>query len=150
MSDRFDTFTDGAKRALVRAQTEALRRRHTHIGPEHLLLGLTGSDAGTAARILTALGVDRHHVRRAVAGALDRSQVRVSGALRLTPRAKRVIALAVAEADRLRDRHIGPEHLLLGLVAAGEGVVAGVLTRLGVELEPARAAVRRRRAGSGL
>ena len=141
--DRFDAFTAEAKRALARAQTEALRRRHTHIGPEHLLLGLTGSDAGTAARVLTTLGVDRHDVRRAVAGALDGGQVRVRGALRLTRRAKRVIALAVEEADRLRHPQIGPEHLLLGLLRGGDGLAAGALQRRGLTLAQVRVQLHR-------
>ena len=101
-----------------------------------------GAETGAAARVLTALGVDRHRVHRAVAGALERSQVRVGGPLRLTPRAKRVIALAVAEADRLRHRRIGTEHLLLGLLREGDGIAADALQRLGVTRAQVRTQLR--------
>ena len=137
--DRFDAFTARAKRALGRAQTEARRRHHTHIGPEHLLLGLTGPEAGTAAQVLATLGVDRRQVQHAVEGTLDRGRVRVRGSLRLTPGAKRVIRLAVEEADRLRHTHIGTEHLLLGLLCGGDRLAAGALQRLGVTPAQVRA-----------
>jgi ATP-dependent Clp protease ATP-binding subunit ClpC len=66
MSDRFDRFTDGAKQALMGAQRAAQRLSHTHIGTEHLLLGLVAEGQGIAAGLLTSLGVGPAAVRAAV------------------------------------------------------------------------------------
>jgi ATP-dependent Clp protease ATP-binding subunit ClpC len=105
-------------------------------------------EAGQALAVLRELGAEPDHVRRAVEAVLTRGDHMVIGDISLTPRAKKVIELTVAEARRLRQNHIATEHLLLGLVAEGEGIAAGVLTSLGVGLEAVRAAVRRRRDAS--
>jgi ATP-dependent Clp protease ATP-binding subunit ClpC len=149
VSDRFDKFTDGAKRALVRAQEEAQRFNHNSIGTEHLLLGLVRAEEGRAVAVLRELGAEPDRVRRAVEAVVGRGDRMVVGDISLTPRAKKVIELTVDEARRLRHDRIETEHLLLGLVAEGEGIAAGVLTRLGVTLEPVRAAVLRLRDGPG-
>ena len=145
MSDRFDKFTDGAKQVLVGAQRAAQRLNHPYIGTEHLLLGLVDVEAGQALAVLRELGAEPDRVRGAVESVLTRGDHMVIGDISLTPRAKTAIELTVAEARRLRQNHIAPEHLLLGLVAEGEGIAAGVLTSLGIELVAVRAAVPRRR-----
>jgi ATP-dependent Clp protease ATP-binding subunit ClpC len=66
MADQFDRFTEQAKRALVRSQQEAQRLHHTHIGTEHLLLGLAREEAGRPAGVLGSLGVDVERGRREV------------------------------------------------------------------------------------
>jgi ATP-dependent Clp protease ATP-binding subunit ClpC len=149
MSERFDKFTDGAKRVLVSAQQEAHRFNHNYIGTEHLLLGLVRVEAGRALTVLRELGAEPDRVRGAVEAVIGRGDLLVIGDISLTPRAKKAIELTVEEARRLQHDHIDTEHLLLGLVAEGEGIAAGVLTRLGVELEPVRAAVLRLRGGPG-
>jgi ClpA/ClpB-like protein len=123
---------------LTLAQEEAQRFNHNYIGTEHLLLGLVREGDGVAARVLTNLGVRLAKVRDAVEFIIGRGEGLVVGEIGLTPRAKKVIALAVEEARRLNHHYIGTEHLLLGLVREGEGIAAGVLESLGVSLERAR------------
>jgi ATP-dependent Clp protease ATP-binding subunit ClpC len=138
MADQFDKFTEQTKRVLLRSQREAQRLHHTHIGTEHLPLGLVGERAGGAAQVLAHLGVEPPRVRRAVEGGLERGARPVGGDVRLTPGAKRVIELTVEEIRRLGHDHIGTEHLLLGLLRAEAGRAAGVLAGLGVEVERVR------------
>ena len=148
MSDRFDKFTTGAKRVLTLAQEEAQRFNHNYIGTEHLLLGLVRQEEGIAARVLTEVGADLAKVRNAVQYIIRRGDRMVIGDISLTPRAKKVIELAVEEARRLDHRYIGTEHLLLGLVREGEGIAAGVLVSLGATLEAVRTQVLRELSGS--
>jgi ATP-dependent Clp protease ATP-binding subunit ClpC len=141
MSDRFDKFTERARKVLQLAQEEAQRFNHNYIGTEHILLGLVREGDGVAARVLNNLGIELHKVRSAVEFIIGRGDRMVMGDIGLTPRAKRVIELAVDEARRLNHHYIGTEHLLLGLVREGEGIAAGVLESLGVSLEKVRAQV---------
>jgi len=149
VSDRFDKFSPEAKRVLTLAQEEAKRFNHNYIGTEHLLLGLVRQEDGTAARILDAMGVSVRKVRDAVEFIVGRGDRVVIGDISFTPRAKRSLELTVEEARRLGDRSMGPEHLLLGLVAEGEGIAAGVLRSLGVTLEAVRTRVLNELAGTG-
>jgi len=139
MADRFDKFTERARRVLTLAQEEAQRFNHNYIGTEHLLLGLVREGDGVAAKVLANLGVELNKVRSAVEFIIGRGDRAVLGEIGLTPRAKKVIELAVDEARRLNHHYIGTEHLLLGLVREGEGIAAGVLESLGVNLERVRA-----------
>jgi len=138
MADRFDKFTERARRVLTLAQEEAQRFNHNYIGTEHLLLGLVREGDGVAAKVLSNLGVELNKVRSAVEFIIGRGDRANTGEIGLTPRAKRVIELAVDEARRLNHSYIGTEHLLLGLVREGEGIAAGVLESLGVNLERVR------------
>jgi len=139
MADRFDKFTERARRVLTLAQEEAQRFNHNYIGTEHLLLGLVREGDGVAAKVLANLGVELNKVRSAVEFIIGRGDRAVIGEIGLTPRAKKVIELAVDEARRLNHHYIGTEHMLLGLVREGEGIAAGVLESLGVNLERVRA-----------
>ena len=141
MNDRLDKFTERAKKVLVYAQDEATRFNHNYIGTEHLLLGLVREGEGIAAQVLTNLGVELNKVRSAVEFIIGRGERMVVGDITLTPRAKRVIELSIEEARRLGHNYIGTEHLLLGLVREGEGIAAGVLESLGVNLEKVRSQV---------
>ncbi len=145
MADRsFDKFTERARRVLQLAQEEAQRFNHNYIGTEHLLLGLVREGDGVAAKVLGNLGVELTKVRSAVEFIIGRGDRPTSADnIGLTPRAKKVIELAVDEARRLNHHYIGTEHLLLGLVREGEGIAAGVLESLGVSLEKVRAEVNR-------
>src|SRR5438552_7097987 len=96
-----------------------------------------------AAKVLANLGVELNKVRSAVEFIIGRGDRAVMGEIGLTPRAKKVIELAVDEARRLGHHYIGTEHLLLGLVREGEGIAAGVLESLGVSLDKVRAEVTR-------
>ena len=141
MADRFDKFTERARRVLTLAQEEALRFNHNYIGTEHFLLGLVREGEGVAAKALGNLGVELDKVRSAVEVSIGRGDRAVMGEIGLTPRAKKIIELAVDEARRMGHHHIGTEHLLLGMVREGEGIAAGVLESLGVSLDRARAEV---------
>jgi hypothetical protein len=136
--DRFDKFTDRARKLLTLAQDEAQRFNHNYIGTEHLLLGLLRLDEGTAIQVLRNLGVELPRVRTAVEFSIGRGDRAVVGEVGLTPAAKRVIELAIDEARRLGHRYIGTEHLLLGLLREGEGSAARVLESLGVVLDTVR------------
>ncbi len=149
MADRFDKFTERARRVLSLAQEEAQRFNHNYIGTEHLLLGLVREGDGLAAKVLANLGVELNKVRSAVEFIIGRGDRPTSGEVGLTPRAKKVIELAVDEARRLNHHYIGTEHLLLGLVREGEGIAAGVLESLGVNLEKVRAETTRILSQSG-
>ena len=139
MADRFDKFTERARRVLTLAQEEAQRFNHNYIGTEHLLLGLVREGDGVAAKVLSNLGVELSKVRSAVEFIIGRGDRATVGEIGLTPRAKKVIELAVDEARRLSHHYIGTEHVLLGLVREGEGIAASVLESLGVNLEKVRA-----------
>ncbi|MFL5627176.1 MAG: Clp protease N-terminal domain-containing protein [Ktedonobacteraceae bacterium] len=136
--DRFDKFTERARHVLHLSQEEAERFQHNYIGTEHLLLGLLRLESGVAIAVLKNLGVEVSKARAAVEHIIGRGDRIVSGQIGLTPRAKKVIELAVDEARRLNHHYIGTEHLLLGLIREGEGIAAGVLQSLGVNLENAR------------
>ncbi|MDA1228658.1 MAG: ATP-dependent Clp protease ATP-binding subunit [Chloroflexi bacterium] len=138
MASRFEKFSERARRVLSLAQEEAQRFNHNYIGTEHILLGLVRETDGVAARVLSNLGVELHKVRSAVEFIIGRGERSTPGEIGLTPRAKKVIELAVDEARRLNHHYIGTEHLLIGLMREGEGVAAGVLESLGVNLDKVR------------
>src|SRR5213079_1884863 len=141
MADRFDKFTERARKVLQLAQEEAQRFNHNYIGTEHILLGLVREGDGVAARVLNNLGIELHNVRSRVEFIIGRGDRMVMGEIGLTPRAKRVIEFAIDEARRLNHKFIGTEHLLLGLIREGEGIAAGVLESLGVSLAKVRTQV---------
>ncbi len=138
MPSRFEKFSERARRVLSLAQEEAQRFNHNYIGTEHILLGLVRETEGVAARVLSNLNVELVKVRSAVEFIIGRGERPTPGEIGLTPRAKKVIELAVDEARRLNHSYIGTEHLLIGLMREGEGVAAGVLESLGVSLEKVR------------
>ena len=138
MASRFEKFTERARRVLSLAQEEAQRFNHNYIGTEHILLGLVRETDGVAARVLSNLNVELHKVRSAVEFIIGRGERATPGEIGLTPRAKKVIELAVDEARRLNHHYIGTEHLLIGLMREGEGVAAGVLESLGINLDKIR------------
>ncbi len=143
MGSRFEKFSERARRVLSLAQEEAQRFNHNYIGTEHILLGLVRETEGVAARVLSSLTVDLSKVRSAVEFIIGRGEKPAQGEIGLTPRAKKVVELAVDEARRMNHTYIGTEHLLIGLLREGEGVAAGVLESLGVTLDKVRAETHR-------
>src|SRR5258708_37759827 len=127
--DRFDKFTERARRVLSLAQEEAQRFQHNYIGTEHLLLGLVREGEGVAAQVLRNLGVELNKVRSAIEFIVGRGDRIVLGESGLTQRAKKVIELAVDEARRLNHHHIGAEHLLLVLAREEAGMAAAAWER---------------------
>jgi predicted enzyme related to lactoylglutathione lyase len=131
----FERFTDEARRTVVLAQEEARRLDHDYIGTEHILLGLLRAPDGVAARVLGGLDITADAVRGEVERIIGRGSTPPSGHIPFTPRAKKILELALREALRRADDFIGAEHLLIALLREGEGVAARVLVTLGADLE---------------
>ena len=138
MTSRFEKFSERARRVLSLAQEEAQHFNHNYIGTEHVLLGLVREPEGVGTRVLISMGIDLSKIRSAVEFIIGRGEKPTAGDVGLTPRAKKVIELAVDEARQMSHQYIGTEHLLIGLLREGEGVAAGVLESLGVTLEKSR------------
>jgi ATP-dependent Clp protease ATP-binding subunit ClpC len=141
MPSRFEKFSERARRVLTSAQEEAQNLNHNYIGTEHILLGLIREEEGVAAKVLMNQGISLSKVRSAVEFIIGRGEKAPVGEIGLTPRAKRVIELAIDEARHLSHNYIGTEHILLGLLHEGEGVAAGVLDSFGLTIETARTEV---------
>jgi ATP-dependent Clp protease ATP-binding subunit ClpC len=136
----FERFTDRSRRVVILAQEEARMFNHGSIGTEHLLLGIIHEGENVGARALSALGLSLVSVRQHVEEVVGAGRQEAGGHIAFTPRARRVLELALREALQLGHGHIGPEHILLGLVRDGGGVGAQVLARFGADA----AAVRQR------
>jgi ATP-dependent Clp protease ATP-binding subunit ClpC len=130
----FERFTDRSRRVIVLAQEEARLLKHNYIGTEHLLLGMLADGEGDAARTLESLGVTLEAARHEIREILGEGHEPQQGHIPFTPRAKKVLELALREALTLRSQSIGSVHLLLGLIAEGHGVGAQVIERLGAPL----------------
>src|SRR5436190_11118949 len=134
----FERFTDRARRVVVLAQEEARMLNHTHIGTEHLLLGLIHEGEGVAAKALKSLGISLPAVRREVKEIIGRGDQPPPGHIPFTPQAKKVLELSLRESNQLGHSYIGTEHILLGLLREGEGVAAQVLVKMGTDLNRVR------------
>jgi ATP-dependent Clp protease ATP-binding subunit ClpC len=129
-------FTERARRVIQLAHREALRLGHDVIGTEHILLGLLVEGDGVAAHVLTSLGIDLDEVRRRVEQLVGKGQPKEKPVdLPLSPRAKRVLDLAMREARNMGVNYVGTEHILLGLLAEGEGIAAQVLMSMGLDMQ---------------
>jgi ATP-dependent Clp protease ATP-binding subunit ClpC len=133
-------FTARAVRVLEYAQYEAQDLEQNYIGTEHLLLGLLHESEGIAAKALRQLGLDMNLVRERVESVMG-GAAKSSANPYYTPRAKRVMELAVDEARSFGHNYIGTEHILLGLIRENEGVAAQVLISLGADLDIVRSTV---------
>lgn len=135
----FEKFTPRARQVIILARKESDRFNHDYIGTEHLLLGLVRLGQGVAMEVMREMGIDfetlRIEVEKAVGSGPD---TKVGGEVPLTPKAKRVLELAMQEAHKLQHSYIGTEHILLGLIEEGAGVAALVLKNLGVDLQVTR------------
>lgn len=140
-----DRFTKRAKRVLSYAQEEAQGFHHPYIGTEHLLLGLIRDTDGIAGKVLDDLGVKLEQSRQAVEFVVGHGEgaANAERGFELTASTKKILEFALEEAKRLNHQYVGTEHLLLGLVRKGEGVAAGVLEIMGVNLEQVRTQVLR-------
>ena len=134
----FERFTDRARRVIVLAQQEARDLNHNYIGTEHILLGLIQEGEGVAAKALESMGINLEDVRREVIDIIGRGSQPHTGHVPFTPRAKKVLELALREGLQMGHKYIGTEFLLLGLIREGEGVAAQVLIKLGADLPRVR------------
>ncbi len=130
----FGRFTERAQKAILLAQEEAKALKHNYVGTEHILLGIIAEDQGVGAVSLKEFGVNLESARREVVKSIGEGD-HVSELLGFTPRTKRIFELSFLEARNLGHNYVGTEHLLLGLLAEGEGVAIVVLQRLGVDIE---------------
>ncbi len=134
----FEHYTEKAKRVIYLAQEEARNMNHNAVGTEHLLLGLLAEGQGVGAKALEASGIELESVRQSVLNMVKKGIHPVGSEITITPRAKKVLALAQDEAVRWQVNYIGTEHILLGLIREGEGVASQVLTELGANPDKIR------------
>jgi ATP-dependent Clp protease ATP-binding subunit ClpC len=137
----FERFTERARQVVVLAQDEARKLNHNYIGTEHILLGLLREEEGVAAQVLASLGVSIEAVREQVRQIVGQGEAVATGQIPFTPRAKKVLELALREALSFGHNHIGTEHVLLGLARENDGVAARILLDFGVDAERIRATV---------
>jgi ATP-dependent Clp protease ATP-binding subunit ClpA len=145
----FERFTERARQVVVFAQDEARLLKHNYIGTEHILLGLLREEEGLAARVLEGLDVTVEEVRAQVAHIVGEGDEVMTGQIPFTPRAKKLLELALRESQSLGHNYIGTEHVLLGLVRENEGVAARILLDFDVEAETVRNDVLRMLSGPG-
>ncbi|MBN2490494.1 MAG: ATP-dependent Clp protease ATP-binding subunit [Planctomycetes bacterium] len=135
----FDRFTDRARKVMGLARQEAQRFNHDYIGTEHILLGLIQEGSGVAANVLKNMDVELKKIRGEIEKMVKTGPTMVTmGQLPFTPRAKKVLELALEEASNLGHNYLGTEHLLLGLLRESEGIAAQVLMNLGIKLDDVR------------
>src|SRR2546428_4857342 len=134
----FERYTERARRVIFFARYEASQFGSTTIETEHLLLGLIREDKNLTNRFL------RNHssiesIRKEIEGRTTiREKVSTSIDLPLSNECKRILAYAAEEAERLNHRHIGTEHLLLGILREEKCVAAGILHERGLRLNAIR------------
>src|SRR5438067_2437165 len=147
--DLFERFTERARQVVVLAQDEARALKHNYIGTEHILLGLLREEEGLAARVLESLDITVEEVRAQVARIVGQGDEVTTGQIPFTPRAKKVLELALREALSLGHNYIGTEHILLGLVRENEGVAARILLDFDADAEKIRNEIIRMLSGPG-
>ena len=136
-----ERFTERSRQVIVLAQEEARALGHDHLGTEHILLGLLREQEGLGARILGSLDVTVDRVRAQVVQMVGGGEQVTSGQIPFTPRAAKVLELALREVLSLGNSFIGTEHILLGLIDENEGVAAHILSGFGADPEKIRDAV---------
>ncbi len=134
----FERFTEPARQIVVVAQEEARALKHNYIGTEHVLLGLLREEDGLAARVLSSLDVSLEDVRTQVGRIIGQGDEVTAGEIPFTPRAKKVLDLALREALSLGHNYVGTEHVLLGIARENEGVASRILLDAGADGETVR------------
>jgi len=140
----FERYTEKARRVIFFARYEASQFGAPAIEPEHLLLGLMREDKTLTARFLQRAQTSLENIRKEIEGRAPlREKISTSVELPLAPETKRVLAYAHEESDRLQHRHIGTEHLLLGLLREERSMAAEILYERGLRLNAVREEVSR-------
>ena len=129
-----DRFTQGAKHVLEFARRSAAELGHGYVGTEHLLYGLTREGSGVGAKVLRDNGLDVELVRMLIEKYVGIGAAGSAPAQGLTPRAKRVVELALGEANRLGHSYIGTEHLLMGILREHDSAAAKLILSAGANL----------------
>lgn len=125
-------LTNDAKAVLQYAQEAAQKFHHDYVGTEHILLGLVLNTDGIAGLLLNQLGLTPENVTRAIEQHVGWGQDTPSK-LRLTPRTKRAMELAVREANRLEQNYVGTEHMLAGILEEGSGMAVQILEDMDID-----------------
>ena len=131
-SKHLSRFNVHAQHVLSLAREEALALQHSFIGTEHLLLGLLREREGLAALALEKLGIALDPVRAAIEEKIGRGAGPVQEEIDYVPRVRKVLSLALDEAERQGSAYVRTEHILLGIVRDGGGVAADILDTFGV------------------
>lgn len=135
----FEKFTERGRKVIIFAKEEAEKRQNDYLGTEHLLLAILREDDGLPVAILKKMGLTVEELRMEIERNLPAGMNLLTfGDIPFTPRAKKVLELAVEEARLLGHNYIGSEHLLLGLVREEEGIAGKILRNLGANLLGAR------------
>jgi ATP-dependent Clp protease ATP-binding subunit ClpA len=143
----FERFTERGRQVVVLAQDEARALKHNYIGTEHMLLGLLREKEGLAARVLESLDITVEEVRAHASRIVGQGAQATTGEIPFTPRAKKVLELALREALSLGHNHVGTEHILLGIARENEGVAARILREFDADAETIRREVARMASG---
>ncbi|HST51914.1 MAG TPA: ATP-dependent Clp protease ATP-binding subunit [Pyrinomonadaceae bacterium] len=144
----FERYTEKARRVIFFARYEASQFGAPAIEPEHLLLGLMREDKSLTARFLARAQTSLEAIRKEIEGRAPlREKISTSVELPLAPETKRVLAYAHEESDRLQHRHIGTEHLLLGLLREERSMAAEILYERGLKLHAVREEISRQAGG---
>ena len=136
----FGRFTERAQRAILLSQEEAKKLKHNYVGTEHLLLGLIAEDQGVAAQAMKEQGVNLEKAREETLKAVGEG-AHDQELLGFTPRTKRIFELSFLEARNLGHNYVGTEHMILGLLAEGEGVAVVILKKLGADIDKIKSTV---------
>ena len=144
----YGRFTPRARKVMSLAQDAARRAKHSHVGTEHVLMGILDEGGNVAVKVLADLDVEADDLRAELQASMApaakgkvKGKGKAEGHLPFTPVSKRALELTAKEALRLGHNYVGSEHLLLGLLATEEGVASKVLRRMGIELHTTRQAV---------
>ena len=134
----FEKFTEGAIKVIMLSQEEARRMGHNFVGTEQLFLGVVGQRQGMGAKALKSLGVTLKKARKEVENYIGRGTGFVASEIPFTPRAKRVLEMAVQEGKDIGQNYVGTEHILLALIAEEDGVAIRTIEKLGVDIAQLR------------
>ena len=142
----YGRFTPRARKVMSLAQDAARRAKHSHVGTEHVLIGILDEGGNVAVKVLADLDVEADDLRAELQASMapsgkGKAKGKAEGHLPFAPLSKRAFELTAKEALRLGHNYVGSEHLLLGLLATEEGVASKVLRRMGIELHTTRQAV---------
>jgi ATP-dependent Clp protease ATP-binding subunit ClpC len=138
----FERYTESARRVLFFARYEASQFGSTSIETDHVLLGLTREAKGIVCEVFALSHVSLKSIRHEIETRAQKGEkISTSVEIPFTDETKRVLGFTAEEADRLQHRHIGTEHVLLGLLREGTSSAATTLTEHGLRLEDVRAQI---------
>jgi len=137
----FEKFTEGAIKVIMLSQEEARRMGHNFVGTEQLFLGVIGEGVGMGSKCLKSLGVTLKSARKEVEKYIGRGTGFVASEIPFTPRAKRVLEMAVQEGKDLGQNYVGTEHILLALIGEDDGVAIRTIENMGLDLAEIRTTI---------